>query len=61
MLFIQNWFNLEVAEEIYGQSLGNHLYQKWMNSENNVTNFLTQLDENNKQLLLDWGAKASAL
>lgn len=41
--------------EIYGKSLGKHLYQKWCNtSNNNIIYFYSLLDKMNQLKLINW-------
>jgi hypothetical protein len=54
LLYIQNSFNLHISDKLFGD-LSQHIFNKWLNSDNNILNFITKLDNNNKQLLLKWG------
>ena len=47
-------FNKTICDEIFKDD-SDHLFKKWTNSDNNIINFLTRLDTENKHKLLRWG------
>ena len=54
LLCVQDNFNKQICDTLFGD-LSNHIYYKWLDSEYNILNFLSKLDDNNKDTLLKWG------
>ena len=52
-LKLQNNFNKTMSDQIFG-SLSDHLYAKWMKCDNNILNFLSRLDQVNRQKLFNF-------
>ena len=54
LFFIQNNFDKKVSDKLFGKS-SDHLFIKWLNTEYNMLNFISMLDNENRNLLLLWG------
>lgn len=52
-LRLQNDFNKGISNKVFGD-LSNHLFNKWLNCERNMLNFISILDNTNKNRLLEW-------
>ena len=52
-LRLQNEFNKGVSNKVFGD-LSNHLFRKWLNCERNILNFISMLDNRNRNKLLEW-------
>lgn len=52
-IYLQSKFNKTICEEIFEED-SDHLFQKWTSCDYNIINFLSRLDEVNKQKLLMW-------
>jgi hypothetical protein len=57
LLYIQNTFSRDVANEIYGD-LAEHIYEKWVRLDYNILVFLSSLDYSNRFLLFEWGKQS---
>lgn len=53
-LYIQNSFNKYICNQIYGDELSDHLFEKWLQCDYNILKFISRLDNRNKELLLEW-------
>jgi len=53
-IFLQCNFNKKMSDDIFGD-LSEHLFEKWLNCNYNIINFLSMLDNGNKQLILNYG------
>jgi len=54
MLFtLQCNFNKDICDKIF-ESNSDHLYEKWLQSDENILNFIARLDKINKQKLFNW-------
>jgi hypothetical protein len=51
--YIQNNLYLDIITNIWGND-SNHFYKKWLNSDNNIILFLSKLDDNNQNKLIDY-------
>jgi hypothetical protein len=56
MLFIQNRFDKQLSDELF-TDLSDHIFEKWLQSEYNILNFISRLDVVNKQIICDWCEK----
>ena len=54
LFFIQNNFDKKVSDKLFGIS-SDYLFEKWLNTEYNILNFMAMLDNENRNLLLLWG------
>lgn len=54
---MQSNFHLGICEELFG-GLAEHIYQKWIESNENMLNFLTRLDQKNINIMLLWGVNS---
>ncbi len=52
-LRLQNDFNKGISNKVFGD-LSNHLFNKWLKCERNMLNFISILDNTNKNRLLEW-------
>jgi hypothetical protein len=52
-MYLQCNFNLFICEEIFGD-LSEHLFEKWLNCNENILNFLSKLDSENRQKIYKW-------
>lgn len=52
-LWAQNNMSIFICKELFNE-LGDHIYKKWWQSNYNFLNFMTRLDENNQQIVLEW-------
>jgi len=55
-LKLQNDFNKEISNRVFGD-LSTHLFHKWLNCDRNILNFISMLDNSNKNKLLHWAYK----
>ena len=55
-LRLQNEFNKGISNKIFG-NLSNHLFHKWLKCDRNILNFISILDNSNKNKLLEWAYK----
>ena len=53
LLLLQCTFNKFISDKIFKDD-SNQLYPKWEQSNGNILNFITKLDDNNKNKLLEW-------
>ena len=53
LIYIQNVFDKEICNKLFGD-LSNHIYQKWIDSDFNLVNFLSKLDNQNKLHFMKW-------
>lgn len=53
LLSLQCNFNKDLCDKIF-EDLSGHLFPKWLNSDGNILNFMSRLDQHNKTLLLKW-------
>ncbi len=51
---LQNKFDIELSQKIFGVNLGTHLYDKWLFYESNLLEFMNRLDFNNKDKLFQY-------
>jgi hypothetical protein len=58
LLFTQNNLNYFTFREIFGEAMGEHLWEKWDNCNANVLNFTTLLDQENLHKLMEWTIKS---
>ena len=54
LLSLQYNFNLEMSTQIFGENIGCHLYDKWLNYDENIISFIHHLDNENKQKIFDF-------
>ena len=53
-LNLQINFNLELSNQIFGNILGKHLFEKWIFYDRNIIEFIYHLDNENKQKIFDF-------
>ena len=53
-MYLQCNFNLFMCEEIFGNHLSEHIFEKWLNSNENILNFLSRLDTQNREKIYKW-------
>jgi hypothetical protein len=53
LLNLQNNYNKTISDEVFG-NMSEHLYDKWLDSDDNILCYLTRLDTHNKLKLLKW-------
>ena len=51
---LQNKFDIELSQKIFGSELGTHLYDKWLFYESNLLEFINRLDFNNKDKIFQY-------
>jgi hypothetical protein len=56
MLFIQNHFDKKLSDELF-TDLSDHIFDKWLQSEYNILNFISRLDNVNKKIICEWVEK----
>lgn len=54
--YIQNIFCKEICDKIFENS-SDHIYEKWVESNYNLLNFLSKLDVYNRLKILQWVEK----
>lgn len=52
--WLQYNLNLDLMKTIFGEDLYEHLYWKWTRCDDNIIDFITLLDIENKQKLFDF-------
>jgi len=58
LLFTENRLNYFAFREIFGESMGEHLWSKWEQCQQNILHFTTLLDEENLRKLMMWTVKS---
>jgi hypothetical protein len=53
LLSLQYNFNKRLCDKIFGIN-SDHIYPKWLSSDGNILCFLTRLDDNNRDNLLEY-------
>jgi hypothetical protein len=53
---LQSNFDIYMCDNIFGLN-SNHIYDKWITSQQNIINFLTTLDHVNRQKLLNYASE----
>ena len=53
-MFMQTNFNKYICDQLFGE-LSDHIYDKWIYCDQNLLNFLSMLDRDNKIIVLEWG------
>jgi hypothetical protein len=54
LIYIENNFDKQTSDILF-DTLSDHIYTKWTNSNYSILTFISKLDFNNRKLLIDWG------
>jgi hypothetical protein len=49
LAWLQFNFNIIISDEIFGEDMGEHLYNKFESYDNNIITFYNSLDNSNKE------------
>ena len=52
---IQTNFSYENCKKIFNSILSDHLWEKWVKTDNNIIKYLSKLDNINRSKILNWG------
>jgi len=52
-LYMQCHFSKDICDEIFGD-MSDHIYQKWLDSNMNIVEFLSRLDSGKKRKMFLW-------
>jgi hypothetical protein len=53
-LYLHLNFDLEMSLNIFGNVMGTHLYEKWLFYDQNIIEFIYNLDDENTQKLFEY-------
>ena len=56
-LIMSSNFSYPRCIEIFGEEMGKHLWKKWESSGENIIYFMSSLDGDNKNILIEWHLK----